>query len=190
MSAFQKKLLRTRMKERRFLLFQDNPDAGKRLVDLFFEHFSCSLSSHTIIGGYWPIGSELDVRPLLKKLTEQEVMCTLPRITPEGLSFHLWTPTTDLEKGGFGLFQPPANTLTLIPNIMLVPLLAFDKRGHRLGYGQGHFDRYLHQHPTLTIGIGFQGQEIEHIPHQAHDFALEYVLTESGVIMGTEGRAT
>jgi 5-formyltetrahydrofolate cyclo-ligase len=51
-----------------------------------------------------------------------------------------------------------------------------------LGYGQGHFDRYLHQHPTLTIGIGYKGQEIEEIPNQSHDFALDYILTEQGVV--------
>jgi len=180
MIAAQKKLLRASMKKKRSLLFQENPDAGETLADLFFENIP--LSSHTIVGGYWPIGSELDVRPLLRKLAAREVMCALPRITSEGLEFHLWTDTMDLVRGVFGINEPPPSTLTVTPHIVLVPLLAFDKRGHRLGYGQGHFDRYLHQHPALTIGIGFRDQEIEQIPYQPHDFALDYILTEREMI--------
>jgi 5-formyltetrahydrofolate cyclo-ligase len=184
MPAAQKKLLRIRMKERRSLLFHDNPDAGERIADLFFEHFSSSLSSHTIVGGYWPIGSELDIRPLLTHLVERDIVCALPCVTSEGLDFHAWTPLAELERGTFGLMEPSATLPPLIPNIMLVPLLAFDKRGHRLGYGQGHFDRYLHQHSVLAIGIGFKDQEIDHIPHQSHDFALDYILTEQELVKG------
>lgn len=180
MTASQKKRLRIAMKEKRTLLFQQNPGAGDRISTLFFEIFD--LEPDVIVGAYWPIGSELDARPLLKKLREKGFRCALPYVAPQGLEFHIWTELTPLIKGSFQTLEPPPTADVIVPDILLVPLLAFDKRGHRLGYGQGHFDRYLHQHPALTIGIGFKGQEIEEIPHQPHDFALDYILTEEGVV--------
>lgn len=180
MAVSQKKRLRIAMKEKRTLLFQQNPDAGHKLAALFFENFD--LPPNLIVGGYWPIGSELDIRPLLKKLMERGFEFALPRITLQGLEFHLWTESIPLIRGTFQTLEPPSTAAVVIPGVLLVPLLAFDKRGHRLGYGQGHFDRYLHQHPVLTIGIGFKGQEVEEIPHQPHDFALDYILTEEGVV--------
>lgn len=180
MTDSHKKRLRIAMKEKRTLLFQQHPEAGNRIATLFFEILD--LPPYLIVGAYWPIGSELDTRPLLKKLMEQGFECALPRITPQGLEFHLWTESIPLMKGTFQTFEPPSTIAVVVPDVLLVPLLAFDKRGHRLGYGQGHFDRYLHQHPTLTIGIGFKGQEIKEIPRQSHDFALDYILTEEGLV--------
>lgn len=180
MIASPKKILRIMMKEKRALLFQQHPDAGDRIAAFFFDIFD--FLPHVIVGGYWPIGSELDIRPLLKKFAQKGCRCALPCIAPEGLAFHLWTESIPLIKGSFQTLEPPCNAAVVIPDVLLVPLLAFDKRGHRLGYGQGHFDRYLHQHPTLTIGIGFKGQEVEEIPCQSHDFALDYIVTEEGAI--------
>lgn len=168
------------MKKRRAVLFQQYPDAGHKLAALFFENFN--LPSPTIVGAYWPIGSEFDIIPLLNVLLDRGYTCALPCITPQGLQFRVWTKTMALVKGSFQTLEPPPTANVIIPHVLLVPLLAFDKRGHRLGYGQGHFDQYLHQHPTMTIGIGFKQQEIEEIPHQAHDFALTYILTEEGVL--------
>lgn len=181
MVVLKKKLLRIAMKEKRALLFQQNPNAGSQIVTLFFENFD--LPMDVIVGGYWPIGSELDLRSLLRQLMQRGIKCALPRITPRGLEFHLWTESIPLIKGSFQVWEPPSHEERVIPHILLIPLLAFDKRGHRLGYGQGHFDRYLHQHPVLTIGIGFKEQEIKTIPHQIHDFALRYILTEKGLIV-------
>ena len=169
-------MMRTLMKEKRSVLFQQHPNAGEQITNLFFDRFDVQQKS--IIGGYWPIGSELDIRPLLYQLIETGFTCALPRITLESLVFHQWAPLTLLEKGIFHVLEPSANEPILIPEVLFVPLLAFDKEGHRLGYGQGHYDRYLHLHKALTVGIGFKGQEVEHIPRQSHDFALDYILTE------------
>lgn len=179
MPASQKKKMRLAMKERRHLLSQHHPKAGQTIATRFFEFFD--LPPQAIIAGYWPIGSELDIQPLLHQLIAKDMKCALPRLTSEGLVFRLWTPSLPLVQGTFHIFEPPATAPLVIPDFLLVPLLAFDKRGHRLGYGQGHFDRYLHQHKILTIGVGFQGQEVEKIPHQAHDFILDYILTEEGI---------
>jgi 5-formyltetrahydrofolate cyclo-ligase len=180
MPASQKKILRVRMKERRALLFQQVANAGERIAELFFNQFE--FPPQTIIGGYWPIGSELDIRPLLFKLHEQEFGCALPCLEPQGITYRLWTPSISLEKKMFHTFEPPSTSLLVFPEVLLVPLLAFDKKGHRLGYGQGHFDRFLQNHKAMTIGIGFKEQEIDKIPHQSHDFALDMILTEQGII--------
>ena len=180
MVASQKKMLRLVMKERRTMLFQHHLDAGEKIKSLFFE--AVELPPQVIVGGYWPIGSELDVRPLLNELIERGFRCALPCITKEGLVFRLWEPSTPLEKGSFEVLEPPSTEPFILPGVLLVPLLAFDQQGHRLGYGQGHYDRFLHQHKVLTIGIGFKGQEVEAIPRQPHDLALDYILTEEGVI--------
>lgn len=180
MPASQKKILRLMMKERRAMLFRQHPDAGEKIEERFFKLFD--LPSHAIVGGYWPMGSELDVRPLLNKLLDKGFRCALPCITSEGLIFRLWKPSMTLGKGLFQILEPPSTAPLVIPDVLLVPLLAFDQKHHRLGYGQGHFDRFLHQHKVLTIGVGFRGQEVESIPHQAHDFALNYILTEEGMI--------
>lgn len=171
------------MKEKRKTLFQESPDAGEHVAQRFFEHFD--LSPQPIIGGYWPIGYELDIHPLLNALVEKGFACALPCISSEGLVFRQWTPALSLEKKSFQVYEPPEAEPFLTPDWVLVPLLAFDKRGHRLGYGQGHYDRFLHQYPVKAIGVGFRGQEVPQIPHQAHDFALDAVLTEEGVILPT-----
>jgi 5-formyltetrahydrofolate cyclo-ligase len=90
-----------------------------------------------------------------------------------------------LQKGPFHVLEPFSTVPTAIPNVLLVPLLAFDRQGHRLGYGQGHFDRFLHQHKVITIGIGFKGQEVDKVPYQIHDFSLDYILTEEEIISCT-----
>ena len=177
----QKTLLRAKMKEKRAHLFQENPEAGKQVATLFFENFD--LPPQGIVGAYWPMGSELDIRPLLKSLMEKEVSCALPRITPQGLEFHIWMDAHPLIQGPFQILEPHPTDDSVVPDVLLIPLLAFDKRKHRLGYGQGHFDRYLHQYKVLTIGIGFKEQEIEEIPIQSHDFALDHILTEKGLIV-------
>jgi 5-formyltetrahydrofolate cyclo-ligase len=167
------------MKEKRALLSQQHPKAGEQICEFFMSTFH--FLPLTMIGGYWPIGSELDIRPLLHKLIGKGYLCALPSITPEGLVFRRWTPSTCLEKGAFGIYEPPSVLPQVFPTILLVPLLAYDKEGHRLGYGQGHYDRYLHEHKAITIGVGFKDQEIEKVPRQSHDFALQYILTDEGI---------
>jgi 5-formyltetrahydrofolate cyclo-ligase len=180
MPATQKKRLRLLLKERRSHLFQENPTAGDHIANLFFDLFD--FPQETIIGGYWSIGSELDLKPLLRALIEKGFRCALPCICQREMIFRLWNPSEPLVQGAFHIFEPSETALVVLPNVLLVPLLAFDKTGHRLGYGQGHYDKFLHQHKVITIGIGFKGQEIKKIPHQPHDFALDYILTEQGLI--------
>jgi len=180
MPVLQKKMLREAMKEKRALLFQQYPAVGEKIIPLFFEAFDFPLN--LTVGGYWPIGSEFDIRPLLNTLINKGFRCALPCIAPEGMIFRLWKPMDFLHPGKFNMLEPPCESPLVVPDVLLVPLLAFDKEGHRLGYGQGHFDKFLHQHKAVTVGIGFKGQEVERIPRQPHDFSLDYILTENGVL--------
>jgi len=179
MSLSKKQTLRELMKKKRALLFQQYPQAGEKIATLFFDFFD--LPHQTIIGAYWPIGSEFEIRPLLSKLIAEGFTCALPCVEQEGLLFRVWEPSLILVKRNFQLLEPPITSPIVQPDVLLVPLLAFDKGGHRLGYGQGHYDRYLQHYKALTVGIGFKEQEVEKIPSQSHDIPLDFIMTEEGV---------
>ncbi len=180
MPAFQKQILRQEMKEKRERLSQEIPNAGEQLAVLFFKHFD--FPPEMCIGGYWPIGSELDIRPLLDQLHDKGFVCALPCLEEEIMTYRQWSPSTALHQKNFHTFEPNPTAPLVIPDVLLVPFLAFDHTGHRLGYGQGHFDQYLHHHKAITIGVGFKGQEVDRIPHQPHDFVLDMILTEEGLV--------
>lgn len=180
MSVEQKKNLRTHMKDQRSQSYKLHNQAGEDIAQLYFLNFD--FSSDKIIGGYWPIGSELDLRPLLNQLYERGYKCALPCLEEEGMIYRIWTPSTPLLQKKFHTLEPPSISEEVSPDIIFVPLLAFDRKGHRLGYGKGHFDRYLEKHKAFTIGVAFQEQEVLEVPNQEHDQALNSVLTNKEVI--------
>lgn len=129
---------------------------------------------------YWPIRSEADPRPAATHLARP--LC-LPAVTPDGLIFRHWAEGAPLEAGPFGLSEPQPNAAPLTPSSLIVPLAAFDRRGHRIGYGKGFYDRALAALPgALAIGLAFATQEIDHVPNEAHDRALDFVVTEREII--------
>jgi 5-formyltetrahydrofolate cyclo-ligase len=139
----------------------------------------------TVVAGYSPIRSEIDPTPLMQNLAAQGVRLALPVIAARGqpLRFHAWSPDDRLLRGPLGILEPSHDAAEIIPDILLVPLAAFDRAGHRIGYGAGHYDRTLEQLRKLkaitAIGVAFAVQEIETVPAQPHDLALDYVLTET-----------
>jgi 5-formyltetrahydrofolate cyclo-ligase len=139
----------------------------------------------TVVAGYSPIRSELDPIPLMQKLAAQGAQLALPVITArdQPLKFRAWTPGDTLQRGPLGIFEPPPDAAEIIPGILLVPLAAFDRAGHRIGYGAGHYDRTFEQLRKLqavtAVGVAFAVQEIEAVPAFPHDVALDYVLTET-----------
>jgi 5-formyltetrahydrofolate cyclo-ligase len=142
------------------------------------------ITSGTIVSGYSPIRSELDPKPLMQKLAALGARLALPAVPARGKSlvFRAWSPGDRLTMGPLGILEPSPAAAELIPDIMLVPLAAFDRLGHRIGYGAGHYD-YTLAHlrkvkPITTIGLAFAAQEIKSVPALAHDVALDYVLTE------------
>jgi 5-formyltetrahydrofolate cyclo-ligase len=137
----------------------------------------------TIVAGFLPLPGEIDLRPLLLRLAEAGCRIALPVTPPPGhaLTFRHWRPGAPLLREAFGTFAPLGPPLS--PDLLLVPLLAFDRRGHRLGYGGGYYDRTLAALPhALAIGCGFACQELDEVPAGPYDARLAMVATEHGLI--------
>jgi 5-formyltetrahydrofolate cyclo-ligase len=140
------------------------------------------------IASYWPIGSEIDVRPTMELLTARGARVALPVVLQSGsaLMFRHWVPGQALDSGPFGTLHPPASAQTLTPHVILLPLLAFDARGGRLGYGAGFYDRTLHQlraaQALACWGIGFDEQEVPAVPLEAGDAKLDGIITDQRTI--------
>ena len=146
-----------------------------------------AITPGTIVSGYSPIRSEIDPIPLLRALAAQGARLALPAVMARGksLAFRAWSPNDRLMLGPLGILEPSPAAAELIPDIMLVPLAAFDRLGHRIGYGAGHYDytlAHLRKMKTIVaIGLAFAAQEIEAVPALSHDVALDHVLTETKV---------
>jgi 5-formyltetrahydrofolate cyclo-ligase len=141
----------------------------------------------TVVSGYSPIRSEIDPSPLMRTLAAKGARLALPAVMARGksLAFRAWSPNDRLMLGPLGILEPSPAATEVIPDIMLVPLAAFDRLGHRIGYGAGHYD-YTLAHlrkvkPVTAIGLAFAAQEIKAVPALQHDEALDYVLTETQV---------
>jgi len=149
--------------------------------------FPIDILHGTIVSGYSPIRSEIDPVPLMRTLAAQGARLALPAVMARGksLAFRAWSPGDRLMLGPLGILEPSPAAAELIPDIMLVPLAAFDRTGHRIGYGAGHYDFTLAHvrkvKAVMAIGLAFAAQEIEVVPALAHDVALDYVLTETKV---------
>ncbi|MFN9092458.1 MAG: 5-formyltetrahydrofolate cyclo-ligase [Alphaproteobacteria bacterium] len=138
-----------------------------------------------IIAGYWPMGEEMDPRPLMLALAARGHALALPVTPPCGqpLTFRAWAPGAALRAGPMGISEP-AEGEALSPDILLVPLLAFDRAGRRLGYGGGYYDRTLAALPgAKAIGIAYAGQEMPEVPAGPQDFRLPLIATEDSVII-------
>jgi 5-formyltetrahydrofolate cyclo-ligase len=140
-----------------------------------------------VVSGYSPIRNEIDPAPLMRRLAEQGARLALPAVMARGksLAFRAWFPDDRLMLGPLGIPEPSPGAAELIPDIMLVPLAAFDPQGHRIGYGAGHYDftlEHLRKVKAITaVGTAFAVQQIKAVPALPHDVALDYVLTEKKV---------
>jgi 5-formyltetrahydrofolate cyclo-ligase len=138
-----------------------------------------------VVSGYSPIRSEIDPVPLMREIAGQGGRLALPAVMARGksLAFRAWSANDRLMLGALGILEPSPAAAETIPDIMLVPLAAFDRAGHRIGYGAGHYDHTLAHlrkvKPIAAIGLAFAVQEIEAVPALPHDVALDYVLTET-----------
>lgn len=138
------------------------------------------------LSGFMPIRTEIDPRPAMAEAAAHGVV-GVPVIEAMGqpLKFARWTPDSDMVAGSFGALVPEVPDF-FEPEILIVPLLAFDRRGGRLGYGGGFYDRTLEmlraRRATLAIGFAFAGQEVEAAPLEDTDQPLDLVVTEAGVI--------
>ena len=159
--------------------------AGSQVRDHFLA--SAALTQAAVVAGYWPIGDELDIRPLLAALAQRGAVVALPVVVEprRPLDFRAWGPGQPLEAGAHGTWHPCADAQPVTPDCLLVPLLAFDDDGRRLGYGGGYYDRTLQAlrsgRPVLAVGVGYAAQRLAEVPHDDNDQAMDYVLTEAGL---------
>jgi 5-formyltetrahydrofolate cyclo-ligase len=146
------------------------------------------LQSRQIVSGYMPIKSEINPIPLMRRYEEAGARLALPAILGRGkaLSLRAWSAGERLVSGEWGIREPDAKAQELEPDIMIVPLAAFDRRGSRIGYGAGYYDRTINdlreRKPIVAVGLAFAAQEVDEIPTLPHDARLDLVLTEREVI--------
>jgi 5-formyltetrahydrofolate cyclo-ligase len=140
------------------------------------------------VAAYWPLPGEADTRGLVHALSYHEFVTALPVVVGHGmpLIFRKWAPRDMLVPGPFGVMEPSARLPEVHPDVVFVPLAAFDRRGHRIGFGAGFYDRTLQalraMKPVLCIGIAFGAQEVPDIPADPHDQPVDFVLTEAELI--------
>ena len=186
MIAEQKAALRKQMIAQRKTLHQSQSQAAA--LSLLAQTFPASpRESFNCISGFHPYGSEIDTRQLLGKLAGEGWTTALPVVVAKDqpLIFRRWLPGELTEMGVMKIAVPLTTQLVVDPDVLLVPLLAFDKAGYRLGYGGGFYDATLAALRTkkkiIAIGVGFGGQEVAQVPHEKHDMKLDYVMTELGI---------
>lgn len=153
---------------------------------------SIEISSKDVVGLYYPLNDEFDVKPLINYFVNKEIMVSLPITNKDKsdkiLTFRLFKTKEDLVKGNYGILEPKDNLKEVIPNVIFVPLLAFDEKGNRLGYGGGYYDstisfyRKNKKNVLKIVGIGYSAQKIEEVPVEDFDEILDGILTETGYL--------
>ncbi|HEY1708909.1 MAG TPA: 5-formyltetrahydrofolate cyclo-ligase [Rhizomicrobium sp.] len=177
-----KTLLRTEARARREKLARAIPDFAARVAA---HADALGIADGSVVGGYAALQHEADPRQLLEALAQKGCEIGLPRVDAKDapLVFHARHLAQTLRKGTYGIQEPHADWPVVRPCVLLVPLLAFDAHGHRLGYGGGFYDRTIASlgKPLRTIGVAYAGQEVRELPHEPHDHPLDAVITENGM---------
>jgi 5-formyltetrahydrofolate cyclo-ligase len=141
-----------------------------------------------IVSGFMPLKNEIDPQPLMRVLAERGARLALPVVIGRGkpLVMREWAFGEPLARSQWGILEPKPEAAALDPEILLVPLLAFDRAGHRIGYGAGYYDLTIAhlraRKETIAIGLAFAAQEVAAVPVTPRDARLDLVLTERGVI--------
>ena len=159
-----------------------DPACGAALAGHVLE--SALVAPGVAVSGFWPMAGEIDIRPLLEGLFARGHAVLLPETPARGnpLIFRHWRPGAAIVRERFGTLRPVGDLG--VPAVLFVPLLAFDRRGGRLGYGGGYYDRTLAGLPGVrAIGCGFAAQELDEVPMDEYDARLDAVATELGVIV-------
>ena len=134
-----------------------------------------------IIGGYYPYNYEIDILQILEKFEKKKFIITLPKIRKNSqMNFYQWSINDPLVINEFGIPEP-ISKMVKHPDVLLVPLVAFDKNFNRIGYGGGFYDRYIKKikkkKKVLTIGFAYSFQKVKKIPTNKHDIRLDFIIT-------------
>ncbi|WP_300530360.1 5-formyltetrahydrofolate cyclo-ligase [Maricaulis sp.] len=185
-SPAAKKAMRDATRAIRAKLAVSQPGAAEALVGTFPESV---LAAGGTAAGYFPLGDELSPLLLMQALAAHGWQTSLPvmRSDERGLDFHAWRPGDPLEEKRFGVQEPAAHTPGIDPFLILVPALAVDLQGGRLGYGQGYYDRALSwrakQGPVFACGVAYDDQVLLNVPRDPWDFPLNAILTPTRFIL-------
>jgi 5-formyltetrahydrofolate cyclo-ligase len=164
------------------------PDRAAAAEAVAARVFPVLIPAGAIVSGYSPMKSELNPVPLMRKLADVGAQLALPVVQGRGkpLIMRGWSFGAPLVSGVWGIREPGPDAPEVFPDIMLVPLAAFDRRGYRIGYGAGYYDmtitRVRAMKPVVAIGLAFAAQEADNVPSEPHDAPLDLVLTEKDVI--------
>jgi 5-formyltetrahydrofolate cyclo-ligase len=182
----EKQALRAALRARRAKAARSGNAAAASMAERFLQ--AVPVPPRADVAGYLPIGDEIDVGLLLQRLAAQGCRIALPAVVGTGapLVFRIWRDGEALTDGAFGTREPLAGAPHAAPDVLILPLLAFDRRGYRLGYGGGYYDRTLarlrRQERVLAVGVGFAAQEVAAVPNGGHDQRLDWVVTEREAI--------
>jgi 5-formyltetrahydrofolate cyclo-ligase len=165
------------------------PDMRKAAADIIAARaFPLAIAPSVIVSGFMPLKSEINPLPLMQKLSEAGARLALPAIAGRGkpLVMRVWAWGEPLDRGQWGIREPKPEAAELEPDILLVPLLAFDRAGHRIGYGAGYYDMTIGRlraiKPVTAVGLAFAAQEVVKVPATERDARLDLVLTEREAI--------
>jgi 5-formyltetrahydrofolate cyclo-ligase len=176
--------MRDLLKAARAAAKMQHPNASK---DLLAQFQKIVLPRGAVVAGYAAMGDEISPAPILEFLAAQKFSLCLPLVTSDNtpLEFHVWHPSHPTAKGKFNIHEPVLREL-VVPDVLLVPLLGFDRRGNRIGYGKGFYDRTLAalrtQHKIIAIGLAYAEQEMPEIMATAHDQPLNIIVTPAETI--------
>lgn len=179
----QKQAMRSQARERRAQLARAVPNAAEHMAEHFLR--AIPVPADATVSAYWPMDDEADPLPIVERLRLKGHAIALPRVagpkrTP--LTFHVHLPEHELVPGKYGLSEPHPDWTMAVPTVLIVPLLAFDGRGYRVGYGGGFYDATLadlrRAHLVIAVGLAYAGQEVPNVPHDDHDERLDWVVTE------------
>ncbi|WP_298721654.1 5-formyltetrahydrofolate cyclo-ligase [uncultured Ferrovibrio sp.] len=189
----RKASFRAKLKQRRAEAAAAN---GAAIAQLAAERFLAAIpvKAGQVVAGYWPMGDELDPRPLLQQLQRRGALIVLP-VIQTGSRLLLFRLCKDLSQvppaGAYGIPAPPEGSSPLQPDVLLVPLVGFDREGHRLGMGGGYYDTTLRAlrrtraagaKLPLAVGYAFAVQQVAELPHGDGDEMLDWVVTERGAV--------
>lgn len=186
LTAWRKSNARRAARAARAAAHAADPQAGRRLAEQFPDRLWPKVRQ--VVAGYAAIGDEIDPLPLLETFALEQARIALPCVVAKDqpLIFRSWTLDQLLEPGAFGTREPAATHPELTPSLVLVPLVGFDLKGRRLGYGGGFYDRTLAElrlrHRVMAVGLAFSAQQAENLPSEPHDAVLDAVVTEKAVL--------
>lgn len=180
----RKEELRAEARRARSLLMLNASDQ-EALLKNFFDKIE--FTQDTVIAAYWPMGRELDTHALMDECNERGLIVVLPIIEKDSriLKFARWSGQEDVEIGPYKIVQPVINENTefYCPDVVIVPLLAFDRKGYRLGYGGGYYDSTLealrNEKEVTAVGWGYAKQAcLFNLPVEEHDIGMDWIVTE------------